>query len=127
MDADPAELILNRTWRPALSITGIEGLPALAQAGNVTIPNLSVKLSMRIPPSCDGEQALNALSRALTTDTPYSAKVTFAPGDRGNGWQAPLLAPWLKAANDHASELFFNKSAAYLGEGGKYPFYGHVG
>ena len=26
--ADNAELILNRTWRPALSITGAEGLPA---------------------------------------------------------------------------------------------------
>ena len=32
---DPAELILNRTWRPALSITGLEGAPDIRDAGNV--------------------------------------------------------------------------------------------
>ena len=32
---DVKELILNRTWRPALSVTGAAGLPALENAGNV--------------------------------------------------------------------------------------------
>src|SRR5205814_2560064 len=34
MARDPAELILNRTWRPQLAIIGIEGLPAPRNAGN---------------------------------------------------------------------------------------------
>src|SRR5512146_59146 len=38
MAADLAELVLNRTWRPALSITGAEGLPTLGNAGNVLRP-----------------------------------------------------------------------------------------
>ncbi len=124
---DDAELILNRTWRPALSVIGMEGLPPLAQAGNVTIPSLMVKLSMRIPPSCDPQRGLNALGKALTQNTPYSAKVTFTPGDCGPGWQAPLLAPWLAKANNEASQLFYNKPAAYLGEGGTIPFMGMLG
>jgi len=51
--ADPVEVLLNRTWRPALSITGIEGLPPLGSAGNVLRPFTTVKISMRIPPRLD--------------------------------------------------------------------------
>lgn len=45
-----AEVILNRTWRPALSITGASGLPALEMAGNVLRPQTTLKISMRVPP-----------------------------------------------------------------------------
>lgn len=122
-----AELILNRTWRPALSVIGLEGLPALAQAGNVTIPNLAVKISVRIPPGCDPGRALQALETALTENPPYFAKVSFIGGDQAPGWQAPLLADWLAKANDSASQLFFGKPAAYIGEGGTIPFMGMLG
>ena len=30
---DLQELLLRRTWRPALSVTGAEGFPTLAQVG----------------------------------------------------------------------------------------------
>ena len=30
VSGDHAELVLNRTWRPALSLTGVEGMPSLA-------------------------------------------------------------------------------------------------
>ena len=35
---DGAELVLNRTWRPVLEVTGADGLPALHEAGNVLRP-----------------------------------------------------------------------------------------
>ena len=38
MVADRAEALLNRTWRPALSIVGADGLPSIANAGNVLRP-----------------------------------------------------------------------------------------
>src|SRR3546814_5995552 len=47
------ELVLNRTWRPQLAITGAEDLPPLASAGNVLRPFTDVKLSLRIPPPLD--------------------------------------------------------------------------
>jgi hypothetical protein len=37
-DRRPAELVLNRTWRPALAVTGADGLPAIGSAGNVLRP-----------------------------------------------------------------------------------------
>ncbi|MFX5530272.1 hypothetical protein ABTD83_20505, partial [Acinetobacter baumannii] len=32
---DPVEALLNRTWRPTLSVTGVDGFPTLQNAGNV--------------------------------------------------------------------------------------------
>ncbi|WP_462115688.1 M20/M25/M40 family metallo-hydrolase, partial [Lysobacter xanthus] len=57
MDDELIELVLNRTWRPALSITGVDGMPPLASAGNVLRPYTSVKLSLRLPPTLDGKRA----------------------------------------------------------------------
>src|SRR5262249_52886257 len=54
---DPVELVLNRTWRPALAVTGVAGIPPLESAGNVMRPRTALKLSMRLPPTCDAPAA----------------------------------------------------------------------
>src|SRR5437868_1036112 len=46
---DPVEALLNRTWKPTLSVTGAEGFPALKDAGNVLRPYTAFKLSLRLP------------------------------------------------------------------------------
>src|SRR5207253_764386 len=51
MDSDPVELILNRTWRPTLSVVGQAGMPDIGHAGNVLRPYTSLKLSVRLPPT----------------------------------------------------------------------------
>jgi len=43
VSADPVALILNRTFRPSLAITGAEGWPALQSAGNVLRPYTKLK------------------------------------------------------------------------------------
>lgn len=127
IDKDIAELLLNRTWRPSLSITGISGIPKLENAGNVVLPKITFKLSMRIPPTLDPDIAQEAIKEVLETSPPFSANVTYTPEESGAGWNAPNLEDWLKKANDNASELFFNKPAAYFGEGGSIPFMGMLG
>ena len=47
---DVAEQLLNRTWGPALEVIGADGLPPLADAGNVARPTTTLGLSIRIPP-----------------------------------------------------------------------------
>lgn len=42
---------LNMTWKSQLEVTGLDGLPQLAQAGNVQLPDLALKLSLRTPPT----------------------------------------------------------------------------
>lgn len=121
---DTCELILNRTWRAALSVIGMDDVPNIANAGNVTLPSLSVKLSMRIPPTCDGNSATQKIKTILENNPPFGAHVKYTAQDSGAGWHAPALANWLKNANNRASQLFFQKDAAYLGIGGSIPFMG---
>ena len=119
---DPVELVLNRTWRAALAVTGAEGFPPLAAAGNVQRPYTSFKLSLRLPPLVDGERAAQALKERLETDVPYSAVASFQADSASTGWNAPSNAPWMSGALDQASQAMFGKPAAFMGEGGTIPF-----
>src|SRR5690606_28705441 len=71
------ELILNRTWRPGLAITGAEGWPPIGNAGNVLRPFTKLKLSIRIPPRVDPQAAAAAVKETLEKDPPYGAHVSF--------------------------------------------------
>ncbi|MGQ0585611.1 MAG: M20 family metallopeptidase [Gammaproteobacteria bacterium] len=124
---DLAELVLNRTWRPALAITGVDGMPPLAQAGNVLHPQTTVKLSLRLPPTLDGKKAAAALKKLLEKNPPYGARVTMHTDKSGTGWNAPQLSPWLEQAVATASTRYFGRPAAYMGEGGSIPFMGMLG
>jgi acetylornithine deacetylase/succinyl-diaminopimelate desuccinylase-like protein len=125
--SNTTELLLNRTWRARLSITGADGFPSIENAGNVTLPKLSVKISMRLAPTCDAEKATQVLKEALEKSPPFGADVSFIPEDCATGWHAPLLAEWLEIASDKASSAFFDTPAAYFGEGGSIPFMGMLG
>jgi acetylornithine deacetylase/succinyl-diaminopimelate desuccinylase-like protein len=125
--ADGAELVLNRTWRPQLAVVGADGLPPPANAGNVLRPRTVLKLSLRLPPTVDGEGATRAVERALTQDPPQGARVRFEAEQSGGGWNAPPLAPWLAEAVEKASQATFGREAALMGEGGSIPFIGMLG
>jgi acetylornithine deacetylase/succinyl-diaminopimelate desuccinylase-like protein len=124
--SDIVELILNRTWRPTLSVTGVDGMPPVADAGNVLRPYTAMKLSMRLPPRVDPARAFAVMKQALEKDPPYGAKVTFT-GDATAGWDAPELAPWLEAAMEQAARAYFGKPAMSMGEGGTIPFMAMLG
>lgn len=125
--SDITELILNRTWRPALCVTGAAGLPSLEDAGNVLRPRTAVKLSLRLPPTCEAAQAAEVLKALLEKDPPYNARVLFDPELHASGWNAPPLSSWLEDSINGASNAFFGKSAAYMGEGGTIPFMAMLG
>ena len=127
MNEDLTELVLNRTWRPALSVTGIDGMPPLASAGNVLRPHTAVKLSLRLPPTADGKACGELLKAALLRDPPNGAEVTLDLEKASSGWNAPAMSSWLTQAIDDASQTFFGKPAMYMGEGGSIPFMGMLG
>jgi acetylornithine deacetylase/succinyl-diaminopimelate desuccinylase-like protein len=123
------ELLLNRTWRPQLAVTGIQGMPVTPQtAGNVMLPFIRLRLSLRLPPPLDAEKAAAAVVKELTISPPYNAVIEVSDVDSGYGWAAPKLAPWLEEANRETSRRFFKSSggesreAMYMGEGGSIPF-----
>jgi acetylornithine deacetylase/succinyl-diaminopimelate desuccinylase-like protein len=133
---DPLEALLNRTWKPTLSVTGAEGFPELRNAGNVLRPYTAFKLSLRLPPLIDGNEAAATLKTLLEDNAPYNAKVTFHADGRvgggagegasrapsgATGWNAPSLAPWLEDALNAASQAHFGAPCGYIGQGGTIP------
>jgi acetylornithine deacetylase/succinyl-diaminopimelate desuccinylase-like protein len=121
------ELVLNRTWRPMLAVTGADGLPPPASAGNVLRPKTVLTLSLRIPPTVEGRTAAGKLKEILEADPPYGAKVSFEFGQAATGWHAPQTAPWLERAIDAASLARYGKPAMWVGEGGTIPFMAMLG
>ncbi len=124
---DPATLIANSTWKATLAVTGADGLPAVANAGNVLLPELALKLSIRLPPTCDGARAAKAIQETLESNSPYQAQVRFNADPPADGWNAPTLSPWLEHSIAHASERVYGQAAAYAGCGGTIPFMGMLG
>ncbi len=118
---DPTEALLSRTWRPTLSVTGAEGFPSVANAGNVLRPYSAFKLSLRLPPLLDAAQAVQELKTLLEVDPPYQARVTFAADGGATGWNAPALAPWLERSLDAASRAYYGAPLGYIGQGGTIP------
>jgi acetylornithine deacetylase/succinyl-diaminopimelate desuccinylase-like protein len=127
MTSDLADLVLNRTWRPMLAVTGAEGLPAPANAGNVLRPKTALVLSLRLPPTVRADSAARQLQAIVEADPPYGARVKFDYGQAATGWHAPATAPWLAAAVDTSSIKNYGKSAMWMGEGGTIPFMAMLG
>jgi acetylornithine deacetylase/succinyl-diaminopimelate desuccinylase-like protein len=118
---DPLQALLNRTWKPTLSVTGVEGMPDLKNAGNVLRPYTAFKLSLRLPPLVEAATAVQELKTLLEDNAPYQAKVTFEGGAGATGWNAPETAPWFEQALNDASVAQFGAPCGYIGQGGTIP------
>lgn len=123
----PYQLLLNNTWRPTLSITGADGLPSLLDAGNVLLPYNTLKLSFRLPPTCNCDVAAAAVKESLEADAPPLSRVKFEVNSTMAGWNAPPVADWLEVSMNKASAAFFEQPSMYMGTGGTIPFMGMLG
>jgi len=127
MHHDHTQLVLNRTWRAAVSYTGQRGMPDVDHAGNVLRPFSELQLSLRLPPTLPAEPAQDVLEQLLTTDVPYGAKASVEFQEPATGWNAPALAGWLDDALNQVSRTYYGKPAIHMGEGGSIPFMGMLG
>ena len=124
---DLLEGVLRRTWRPALSVVGANGLPPTENAGNVLRPYTKLQLSIRIPPMVDPLLAQKAVIKHLTENVPYSATVVVESEEAAAGWSAPKTTDWLVRAIEKASINFFEERDCSMSEGGTIPFMAMLG
>ena len=127
MHSDLAELVLNRTWRPMLAVTGADGMPTPANAGNVLRPKTQLVLSLRLPPSVDAQAAGKRMKTLLEENPPSGAKISYDFGQAASGWHSPQLAAWLEKSVDAASRKHYGQPAMWMGEGGTIPFMAMLG
>lgn len=127
MGETPYDELVNETWRPALEVIGADGLPPVADAGNVFRARMSVKLSLRVPPTADVWAVADELRSVVESDPPHGASVRFDAGARGPGWASPPFESWLFDAVDGASRRHWGAPSASCGVGGTIPFMGMLG
>ncbi len=119
---DPTELVLNNTWLPSLSVTGLGGAPKPEDAGNVLRPETSARLALRIPPTTDADKAAEALQALLAEESPYGAEVDLKLHTPNAGWHAPQTSASLQTSLDIASNAYFGAPSVAMGCGGSIPF-----
>ena len=124
---DKIEAVKRRTWKPTLSIVGINGIPKIENAGNVLRPFTEIKLSLRLPPLVNAKKAQEKLEKVLLENPPYNASVEIEFEEPADGWSAPKLSKKLKTVVEESSQSFFNKPAVSMGEGGTIPFMAMLG
>jgi acetylornithine deacetylase/succinyl-diaminopimelate desuccinylase-like protein len=117
---DTVSRLVARTWSAALEVTGMAGIPAPRDGGNVLRPSTTLKFSLRLPPDVDAQVAVDALISAITTDE--GAHITIDLEPAANGWIAPPLDADTAAIVDRVSIERFGRAAALVGEGGSIPF-----
>jgi acetylornithine deacetylase/succinyl-diaminopimelate desuccinylase-like protein len=109
-------------------MTGVDGMPPLSNAGNVLRPHTAVKLSLRLPPTLDGEAAGKLLQDVLLKSPPNGATGGVLAGEVVQRLECAGHVALAGARHRpcFASD-FFGKPAMYMGEGGTIPFMGMLG
>ena len=116
----PDDGLFRRTWEPALEVTGIDGIPARRDAGNVLRPATTAQLSIRLAPSADAEAAAQAVTEALSRPV-EGARVTVELEGLGQGWVAPKPADWVERALDEAGRRMFGEAPSPTARGARSP------
>jgi cysteinylglycine-S-conjugate dipeptidase len=98
--------LTSRLWNnPAISVTGIDA-PAVDDAPMSLVPNARAKLTLRIGPVDDAEDARTALVRHLESNAPWGAKVTTTAGKAVRPFQAATSGPAYRAARAAFAEAW---------------------
>ena len=113
--------ILGRIWaKPALTLIGLD-YPSVALSSNTLLPTVQAKLSLRLAPGEDPNEALQALKRHILDHNSLGAQIEFGAVELGkpfsigeSGWAKELAARALKAA--------YGVESVDIGIGGSIPF-----
>lgn len=62
------------------------------------LPYTSAKLSIRLPPTKNPQEAKELVTKILSENPPYNAKVTLSNIVAGEGFNSPVFPPALEQA-----------------------------
>ncbi|MHA6525791.1 M20/M25/M40 family metallo-hydrolase [Tessaracoccus sp. G1721] len=109
-----------RMWtRPAASVLAIDATP-VKDASNTLIPTARAKVSVRLAPGQDADEAEAALRAHLLANAPWGARVEVEPGQNGGGSVISLDDDRARSAIDAFTEAF-GVAPVEIGVGGSIP------
>lgn len=113
--------ILDRIWtKPALTVIGIDA-QSVALSSNTMLPSVRAKISMRIAPGQDPEEALALLKAHLESNLPFGAKINFGETELGKPFEADSSG-WAKKLAQSALSAAWQNESVDIGIGGSIPF-----
>lgn len=113
--------LFNQTWAPHLSVIGIDGMPAISDAGNVLRAQTTLKLSFRIPSHVDAKKAFASIRETLLREPPFGVEVSVSDTMLHDGWDAADEKPWFNDCLNTIGAEIFGKPPMFLAEGGSIP------
>ncbi|MGI9666223.1 MAG: dipeptidase [Acidimicrobiia bacterium] len=113
--------LTSRLWRqPTISVVAIEAVP-MAEAINQIVPEARAKISMRIAPGQDTDQAMDALTAHLAASVPWGAEITVEKGSSGDAFELDTSGAAYDAYRSGMQEAY-GVEAVEMGAGGSIPF-----
>lgn len=106
--------------KPSVTVVGLDA-PDVATAPNAIIPMARAKISVRIPPDVDAQEATAALERHIRAHAPYGVDVEFSPDEPADG---TLIATDSQAHHAYATAMreAYGREPTEQGVGGAVPF-----
>jgi acetylornithine deacetylase/succinyl-diaminopimelate desuccinylase-like protein len=112
--------VSDMLWaRPAVTVLGIDCPPVLGSTAAVQ-GEARARVSLRVPPGMDAEQAQDALVDHLTAVAPWHVKVDVERGMVGQPFTGSTAAPSFAAMAEAMHEVY-GRDATTRGSGGSIP------
>lgn len=113
--------ISDRLWnKPALSIIGMD-IPGVAVSSNTLIPSTRFKMSLRLAPGQDPQEAVEAVRTHIMAQDLRGARVSFTSDEAGQAFSTDTSAPAAQASLWALGEAW-GVPAVETGIGGSIPF-----
>ena len=112
--------ITARRWRkPSISVLAIDA-PPISHAINQLVPMARAKISMRLAPGQDPEEAMAALTEHIESAVPWGARVAVTDGASGEPFEADTDGEVVTIFSD-ALAAGYGNDVVQVGVGGSIP------
>lgn len=113
--------ILDRIWtKPALTVIGLDA-PSVAMSSNTMLPSMKAKISLRIAPGEQPEEALALLRSHLEANLPFGASLKYGEIELGKPF-SQVSGGWAKPLAEAALAASWGTASVNIGIGGSIPF-----
>jgi acetylornithine deacetylase/succinyl-diaminopimelate desuccinylase-like protein len=113
--------ILDRIWaKPSITVIGIDAM-SVPMSSNTLLPSVKAKISMRIAPGQDPQDALGLLRAHLEEHVPFGARLSYGEVELGKPFEANSSG-WAKKLAEASLSAAFGNDSVDIGIGGSIPF-----
>lgn len=115
LHSSTCDSILNNTWKPSITLVGLSGL--YPHEGNIIRKELTARLSIRIPPTLEPEDASASFVKQFAENVPFNSNVKIDRIYAGHGWNKKEFSAKLKQILLETSEKIWDQPYLQYGEG----------